>query len=41
MALETREIPKLLFWFLISGIAIYITSKAIGKVGEEISAVFR
>ena len=40
MPVETREIPELLFWFLISGIAIYVTSKILGKVNEQIANVF-
>jgi len=40
MSVETREIPALLFWFLVSGIAIYVTSKLIGKVSSQIENVF-
>jgi len=41
MAVETKEIPALVFWFLISGIAIYATSKVLGKVNEKIHDVFQ
>jgi len=40
MPVEPNEIPKLLFWFLVSGIAIYATSKALSKVNAQIAAVF-
>ena len=40
MALEPKEIPALLFWFLLSGIAIYATTKALGKVSQQIEKTF-
>jgi len=40
MPLETREIPSLIFWFFVSGVAIYATSKVLGKVNEKIHTVF-
>jgi len=39
--LEPQEIPPLLFWFLVSGIAIYATSKALGKVSEKVSLILK
>ncbi len=41
MAIEPKEIIPLIFWFLISGIAIYATSKVLGKVNEKIHTVFQ
>ena len=41
MALEAREIPTLLFWFLLSGVAIYITAQIVGKVKDEITKVMQ
>ena len=40
MAIEGKELPALIFWFLVSGIAIYATSKALGKVSEKIGDIF-
>ncbi len=40
MALKAEEIPELLFWFLLSGVAIYATSLVVGKVGEKIKLIF-
>ena len=39
--LETREIPKLIFWVFLAGVAFIVAAKITGKVGEQISAVFR
>ena len=41
MAVETKEVIPLIFWFLVSGIAIYATSKALGKVSEKVSAILK
>ena len=41
MALEAREIPKILFYFLLSGIAIYVTAQIVGKVKDEITNTFK
>ncbi len=41
MTLEGKEVLPLLFWFLISGVAIYATSKALGKVGEQIENIWQ
>jgi len=40
MALEGKEILPLLFWFLVSGVAIYATSKALGKVSQTIDNIW-
>jgi len=40
MVLETREIPALIFWIAILGLSVYVTSKVIKQVGEEVSKVF-
>lgn len=37
--LEAKEIPSLLFYFLLSGIAIYVTSKLVGQVSKKIGEV--
>ena len=41
MTLETREIPKLLFYVFLAGVAYLIAAKITGKVGEQISEVFK
>jgi len=41
MALETREIPVLIFWIVLLGLSVYVTSKVIGKVGEQVGTVFK
>jgi len=41
MALETNEIPKLLFWIFLAGVAYIVVAKITGKVGDQISAVFK
>jgi len=41
MALETSEIPKLIFWIFLAGIAFVVAAKITGKVGQEVSAVFK
>ena len=40
MGLEGREVFPLLFWFLVSGVAIYATSKALGKVSQQIESIW-
>lgn len=41
MTLETKEIPKLLFWVFLAGVAFVITAKITEKVIGQVSAVFR
>jgi len=41
MALETREIPSLLFWILLAGVAYIVAAKITGEVSKQITAVFR
>ena len=41
MAIEPSEIPKILFLFFLSGVAIYITAEIIGKVKNEITNVIQ
>jgi len=41
MAIEGREVFPLLFWFLVSGISIYATSRALGKVSDKVSLILK
>jgi len=41
MALETREIPALLFWILLAGVAYIVAAKITGEVGNLVNAVFK
>ena len=41
MALETKEIPALLFWVAVLGITVLIASKVVSQVSAKASEVFR
>ena len=40
MALETREIPALVFWVAMLGITVFVASKVIKQVGDKVGEVF-
>ena len=39
MAIETHEIPKLIFWIFLAGVAFVITAKITGEVSKQIIAI--
>jgi len=41
MALEAKEIPSLIFWFLVVGIGFYVAAKATEKVSERVSEIIQ
>ncbi len=41
MALETREIPALIFWVALLGVTVLIASKVVSQVSAKASNVFR
>jgi len=41
MTLETSEIPKLLFWIFLAGVAFVIAAKMTGEASKQVSAVFK
>ncbi len=41
MALENREIPKLILLVFLVGIVVLVAAKVTKKVGEQISEVFK
>lgn len=41
MAVEGREVIPLIFWFFLSGVAIWATAKVLGKVNEKINTTFK
>lgn len=41
MAVEPREIPALIFWIFVAGLAFFAAAKATGKVSERVSAILK